>query len=91
MAEITDLFNTALERDVYFKIRDDVAETYQRSLTNFITGPILPSTVCTPAIIALAWIIRAALLPVKESGNEEAYQLILKCVREVVGMADTKE
>ena len=88
---VTDMFHSSSERDVYYKMRDDVGKTFERVLKNFLQGPVIPSGVLTPAIVALAWVLRSAILPVRTTGSEEAYQLLLTMARTILEMPEVSE
>ncbi len=75
MAEkVTDIFTSAFQRDVYFKTRDDVGDSLYHVLNNFSQGPFARADVVIPAVVAVAWVLRAALLPIKMEGKKEDYE-----------------
>jgi hypothetical protein len=89
---VTDMFNTALQRDVFNKTRDDMGESFARILRNFSQGPAVSSSVVYPAIIALAWTLRAALLSVKQQAGPKVYgALTLRAVELIMPDVNPEE
>lgn len=88
MPLVTDIFNTALERDVYHKTRDDVGAAFARVLINFDQGPIVTGEVVYPALYAVAWVLRAALLSVRAQRGDTAYRAALAVAMQLVTSLD---
>ena len=82
--QMKDLFKDVLQRDIYNKAEADIGDAFERVVINFSIMEGTSPRIVFPAIVALAWILRSAMLAVKEAGDEVLYEKICKFVQTII-------
>ena len=88
---VTDMFTSALQRDVYLKVRDDVGGTLARVVDNFSDGRGTKGEVIVPATLAVAWVLRAILLVIKKQAGQAAYDEVLLAAITLISSGDSND
>ena len=82
--QMKDLFKDVLQRDIYNKAAVDISDAFERVVRNFSLVEGTSPKIVFPAIIALAWTLRSAMLTVKTVGDEVLYEEICKVVQTII-------